>query len=254
MRTARRLTAIGLAAGTLALGLAGAAPAFASVPAGNVPSDVRDFPYCELIPDVVSDGVTTEHVFNTLGFNTCPASTWDTITEQNVIDAYNAQYGSTGQATSASLNGRRFWVMDTIKSDGGNSSSPDTLTVNGMELGLKALIPLPAGTAAVGSKLYSPNTIDRSTTYVFKAHRKVYELIDPQGNVYVMQSYTDLVVPLTIKKLDNIKPLLKLPKGWDYRVRRLKKDLTLTAAGQTQVVNDQLYNTYQINPAAKIKK
>jgi hypothetical protein len=42
----------------------------------------------------------------------------------------------------------------------------------------------------------------------------------------------------------------KMPKGWVYRTRKLKKDLTLTAAGTTQVVNDQLRNTYQVNPAA----
>ena len=254
MRSVRKLTVIGATAAALAAGLIAATPALAAAPAGNAPSEVRDYPYCELIPDTVADGVTTEHVFNTLGFNDCPENTWTTITEQNVIDAYNAQYGSTGLATAATLNGRRHWVMDTIKSDGGNSSSPDTLTVNGMELGLKALLTIPAGADTIGEQSYVPSTVQRSTTYVFKAGRKVYELVDPQGNVYVMQSYTDAVKPLTLKKLDYIGPFNKLPKGWKYRVRVLKNDLNLTANGATQIVNDYFKNTYQINPAAKTKK
>lgn len=253
MRSARRLTVFGVTAGALAAGLMSFTPAFAAAPSGSAPSEVRDYPYCELIPDTVSNGVTTEHVFNTLGFNNCPENIWTTITEQSVIDAYNAQYGSTGLATAATLNGRRHWVMDTIQSNGGNSSSPDTLTVNGMGLGLKALLTVPAGADTIGEQTYTPSTVQRNTTYVFKAGRKVYELIDPQGNVYVMQSYTDAVAPLTLKKLDYIAPYNDMPKGWKYRARVLKKDLNLTAAGETQIINDHFKNTYQINPAAKKK-
>ena len=249
MRSARRSTIIGVTVGALALGLGAFTPAMAAAPTGNVPSDVRDFPYCELIPDTVADGVTTEHVFNTLGFNDCPTDQWNGITEQMVIDAYNAQYG--GGATAATLNGRRHWVMDTIKSDGGTTSSTDTLTVNGMQLGLKALLTIPAGAPTIGTDPYVVNTVQRNTTYVFKAGRKVYELIDPDKNVYVMQSYTTQMQPLTLKKLDKIGPFNKLPKGWKYRVRTLKNDLTLTAAGTTSIVNDNFRNTYQINPAAK---
>ena len=249
MRSVRRSTIIGVTVGALAIGLGAFTPAMAAAPTGNVPSDVRDFPYCELIPDTVADGVTTEHVFNTLGFNDCPTDQWNGITEQMVIDAYNAQYG--GGATAATLNGRRHWVMDTIKSDGGTTSSTDTLTVNGMQLGLKALLTIPAGAPTIGTDPYVVNTVQRNTTYVFKAGRKVYELIDPDKNVYVMQSYTTQMQPLTLKKLDKIGPFNKLPKGWKYRVRTLKNDLTLTAAGTTSIVNDNFRNTYQINPAAK---
>ena len=83
----RSLVSLGaLAAG----GVLCIAPANAATPSGSVPSEVRDYPYCEIIPDTVANGVTTEHVFNTLGFNTCPSDAWSTITEQNIVDAYNA--------------------------------------------------------------------------------------------------------------------------------------------------------------------
>ncbi len=250
MKTVRRAL-VGVTAGALAVGLISAAPAFAVAPAADMPSDLRNFPYCELIPDTVANGVITEHVFNTLGFNTCPEDTWETITEQNVIDAYNAQYGSTGLATSATLNGRRHWVLDSIKADGGVTSSSDTLTVNGMELGIKGILTTPVGDATIGTNAYEVNTVQRNTTYLFKKGRKVYELIDPDKNVYVMQSYTTAMAPLTLKKLDHIGKFNQLPKGWKYRVRKLPKDLTLTAAGTTSIVNDYFRNTYQINPNAK---
>jgi hypothetical protein len=248
-----RRALVGVTAGALALGLISAAPAMAIAPAGDVPSELRNFPYCELIPDTVANGIITEHVFNTLGFNTCPSDTWETITEQNVIDAYNAQYGSTGLATSATINGRRHWVLDSIKSGGGVTSSSDTLTVNGMELGLKGLLTTPVGDATIGTNAYEVNTVQRNTTYLFKKGRKIYQLIDPDGNVYVMQSYTTQMAPLTLKKLDRMGRFLDLPEGWRYRVVKLDKDLNLTASGSTQIVNDKFRNTYQVNPAAKVK-
>lgn len=224
-------------------------PAGATSSAGKVPKDVRDFPYCEVIPDTVSGGTTTEHVFNTLGFNACPSGKWKTITEDDVVDAYNAAYG--GKAMSATLNGRRHWVMDTIKSDGGTTSSPDTLTVNGIEFGLKGLLQVPAGSATIGTDAYVVNTVQRNTTYVFKAGRKLFELVDPKGRVYVMQSYSTQFCPKqTLKDLPKIGPKLQLPKGWLYRSRTAEQDLTLTAAGATQIVNDYCRNTYQINPDA----
>ena len=254
MRNAKRsyFTRSLVSLGTLAAGgVLCIAPANAATPSGSVPSEVRDYPYCEIIPDTVANGVTTEHVFNTLGFNTCPSDAWSTITEQNIVDAYNAAYGG---ATSATINGRRHWVMDSIQSNGGTTSSTDTLTVNGVEFGLKALLVIPAGQSAIGTDTYTVSTVQRNTTYVFKAGRKVYELSDPQGNVYVMQSYSTQFGPkITLKNLSKIGPLDNLPKGWHYRARTLKKDLTLTAAGTTQIVNDSFRNTFQINPAAHRK-
>lgn len=242
-----RLVAIATAVLMGMVGIPGLAPAMAGSEAANVPSNVRNYPYCEVIPDTVSGGTLTEHVFNTFGFNNCPSASWSTITEQGIIDAYNAAYG--GNATSATINGRRHWVMDTIKSDGGTTSSPDTLTVNGLQFGLKGLLTAPADAATIGTDAYVVNTVQRNTTYVFKKGRKVFELIDPDGDVFVMQSYSTQFCPkLTLRALPRIGRFLQLPKGWRYHAHILREDLTLTAAGATQIVNDYCRNTYQVNP------
>ena len=221
---------------------------------GGAPMKVYNYPYCELIPDTVANGVITEHVFNTLGFNTCPASQFDTITEQNIVDAYNAQYppaAGEAPATTATINGRRHWLMNTIQSTGGVTGSTDTLTVNGMELGLKATLQVPQGSPTIGEVPYVVNTVTRDTVYVFNKGLRVYELVAPNRKVYVAQSYTTAMnSKINVRNLRVIgKTQNQLPKGWSFRSCRLKSKLTLTASGTTQIVNDYLRNTYQINPA-----
>ena len=41
------------------------------------PAELRDYPYCEVIPDTVSGDTLTEYVFNTLPFGPCPAKKFD---------------------------------------------------------------------------------------------------------------------------------------------------------------------------------
>lgn len=217
-----------------------------SIAATKVPTEVRDYPYCEVIPNTVSGSTMTENFFNTLGFDTCPARLWSTITQKAIIDAYTSAYGVT--PISATINGRRHWVMDNITSTGGITSSSDTLTVNGVEFGLKAQSTSAVGVDTMGNP-YVVNTINRNTIYLFKKGRLIYELTDPIGNVYVMQSYSQQIdKSLTLKKLPYIGPKDQLPLGWKYKARTLKSDLKLTASGVTQIVADHFLNMFQINP------
>jgi hypothetical protein len=213
------------------------------------PAELRDYPYCEVIPDTVSGDTLTEFVFNTLPFGPCPAKKFETITEQEIIDAYNAAYGA--NSTSATVNGPRHWVLDTLTATGGVTKSGDTLTVNGIEFGLVGELQTPVGQPTVGTDPYVVNTVQRDTIYVFRKGLLVFELTDPSGNVYVMQSYSQQVdASLSLEKLPYIGPDIGLQEGWSYASRRLTEDLTLTASGTTQIVNDSYENTYQINPAA----
>lgn len=72
-----------------------------------------------------------------------------------------------------------------------------------------------------------------------------------------MQSYTLAMNPnLNLRRLRNDRYMTEqnqMPKGWKYRSRKLMANLTLTASGNTQIVNDYLRNTYQINPAGRSK-
>ena len=233
----------------LTLSACGGGSASTSTPAktSQVPSELRDYPYCEVIPNTVSGNTLTQHVFNTLPYGPCSSQQFATITEQDISNAYNAAYGA--NSTSADINGPRAWVVDQITATGGITSSGDSLTVNGIKFGLTGMLTFPVGSPPLGSDPYVPYTVNRNTEYLYKAGRLVYELTDPNGNVYVMQAYSKQIDPsLTISALPDIGPTNQLAPGWTYSSRRLNADLTLTAAGSTTIVNDHYANTYQINP------
>jgi hypothetical protein len=96
------------------------------------------------------------------------------------------------------------------------------------------------------AKPFTENTVSRTSRYVYKKGRPVYELIAPDGTVYVLQTYALIVDPtLTAANLPNLASKLKLPKGWTYRSRILDKDLVLTTSGTAKVLQDNLENSYQ---------
>jgi hypothetical protein len=103
--------------------------------------------------------------------------------------------------------------------------------------------------AELAQSPYTERTIKRDNTWTWSAHRRVFELLAPDGSTYVMQSYSQIRDPaLTIGQLPGLGSRLELPQGWSYRSRRLKRDLILTANGSATIIQDDLTNTYQRLP------
>ncbi|HEY0547001.1 MAG TPA: hypothetical protein VGC91_16605 [Pyrinomonadaceae bacterium] len=194
--------------------------------------------YCEVIP-VTSDGEKlTSWVYNTLGLNDCPPAKWAALTEDEV----NAEYGS----VAAKLNGPRFWVIDKLVALG-SSTTGERATFGGIEMSLRATIPdTEIGEETVGEKFYVPNEVRRDTVYTYDAGRPVYELISPEGDVYIMQSYARIKdKTLNIHNLDSLAYKLSLPEGWKFTTRTLTEDFDLDSGGLAYVINDDFYNSYQ---------
>ncbi|MFN8620171.1 MAG: hypothetical protein U0869_26225 [Chloroflexota bacterium] len=232
--------ALALALPALPVAAADPSPSPAGSPgAGGTTTGLRDMRYCEVIPSVTDGETTTSTVYNTLGLNLCPPLQWAQLTEDEV----NAEYGS----QSAKLNGPRHWVLDAITATGGGpTTSGETFTFGGIEMGERAVITTPAGQATVGDQLYTPNQVQRNTIWTYDAGTKIYTLTDPDGNVYVMQSYSQIVdKTLTIGQLDDLASKLSLPEGWTYAVETLTDELQLASNGLAYVINDDLYDSYQ---------
>jgi len=88
----------------------------------------------------------------------------------------------------------------------------------------------------------------RDTTVVFAAGNMVYELVDPSGHVYDMQSYSVQHTPQTEASLATLGSRLTLPTGWSYRARTLSADLSITAiGGVATVIQDDFQNSYQLS-------
>jgi hypothetical protein len=84
--------------------------------------------------------------------------------------------------------------------------------------------------------------------FYFDAGTEVYELTDPDGAVYVMQSYSQKLDPtLSADQLAGLGARLKLPAGWTFSTRVLDAELEVRDVdGIAVVVQDDFENTYQL--------
>lgn len=198
--------------------------------------NVRNKRYCEIF--IVKGGLElTATVYNTLSCNDCPAEVWKAIDFDKIKDEFSARM--------VIANGPRYFLMDKI---GQTDKEPQTVLIGGLEMKERAVIPISLSKAMSGkSKPYEENIINRSTEYVFNAGSKVYELVSPE-HTYIMQSYSQIVNPeLSENDLDGLQDVLKLPKGWSYKVVTLEQPLVLKtiADGEAHIIQDELKNTYQ---------
>lgn len=97
---------------------------------------------------------------------------------------------------------------------------------------------------------YLESVSKRTTTWFFNAGSEVYELVSPEGVVFVMQSASLRIDPdNTVDKLPTLGDRLSLPEGWQFRVRTLAEDLVMPATYDSDppntIVLDELENNYQ---------
>lgn len=220
-------------AGTVALALLVAGIAASPSAAAKQLPGVRDARYCEIIELRGAPPDATAVVWNTIGLNTCPAALWDPLD----ATALARELGD----SAVVLNGPRHWLMDTI---GGSAGA--TRSFHGLRMRKVATIPIRTAADLVRTP-YTDRTVARSTRWHWNRGRTVFELVAPGGDVYVMQSYSQIKDPrLTLAQLPALGRRLAVPPGWRYRARRLTRPLTLTAKGTATIIQDELQNTYQL--------
>ena len=142
------------------------------------------------------------------------------------------------------VNFGRFWMMDEIEF---LVSEPQSF--HGVELRW--------GGDMTGAEMisqmqnaYAPNLIQRNTIWTWHAGKRVHLLREPGGTVWVLQEYTKAVDPsLTPDNLDSLgKKFKDLPKGWNFEVKVLDKELVLDtghAGGWAAIIRDEFHCTYQ---------
>jgi len=177
----------------------------------------------------------TAHVYNTLGLNDCPEKAWQALDPAKLKKEFHAR--------AIILNGPRYFLMDR-----NSLANPGKIATFG-DLQLRHLADLEVSLPTLlrgRSKPYTENQVKRTTEYVFRKGRTIYELVSPEGHVYVMQSYARNVDPkLSEPDLAALGKRLALPKGWQYRAEKLDEDLVLKANGTAYVLQDELENSYQ---------
>ena len=210
-----------------------AAAAFASPASAATLDGLHDARYCEIIELDHAPPNATAVVWNTIGLNKCPAAWW------NAFDA-GALAKELGD-TLVLLNGPRHFLMDSVTASSGRVRS-----FHGQRLRRVATIPIPT-VADIAQTPYTDRVVDRDNAWRWQRGRRVYELVAPGGDVYVMQAYAQIKDPgLTIGKLRGLGHRLDLPPGWRYRSRVLRRPLAVGANGQATIIQDELQNTYQL--------
>jgi hypothetical protein len=199
--------------------------------------DLRDRRYCEILLGYVYAASLNTPVFNTIGYNYCPQDKMSSF-NLNALAKENA-------ADVALLNGPRHWVLDAIEN---MDSSGETKNFGGIEMGKAARIQLPLSALKGGftPTPYTTTEVTRTTIWIYDAHKAVFELTDPSGTVYIMQSYSQQVDPnLKMSDLPSLGSHLELPAGWTYKTEILQEKLEFNSNGLTTVVQDDLDDTYQ---------
>ncbi|WP_349268587.1 hypothetical protein MPNTM1_03558 [Mycolicibacterium parafortuitum] len=173
-------------------------------------------------------------VYNTFPLNDCPAELWAKLDAQAIA----AEHG----AAAALLNGPRYWLMSSIEKDGGTETPRETF--GGIEMLRQATVSL----SSMNPGPYSVNEVDRKSVFVYDAGTTVFELVDPDGRRWVMQTYSQSVDPdLTLDDLGALGDRLHLPDGWSYRARTLEQPLRVdTSTRKASVLQDDLANSYSL--------
>ncbi|HEY3364276.1 MAG TPA: haloalkane dehalogenase [Symbiobacteriaceae bacterium] len=206
-------------------------------PTGKLNEQMHGARYGEVL--LVAGGLTHMEatVYNTFGLNACPDDQWHTLDAEQIKRQYKARF--------VLLNGPRYWLMDKVT---GASVGREIVTFGGLQMRRMATvrIPLRILLGSARRRPYAENVVKRSTTFVYRPGREVYELVAPGGATYVMQSYSLSVDPtLSEAALKTLGARLQLPAGWQYRVRQLEQELALCVSGEARVIQDEFENSYQ---------
>lgn len=232
----RRSTAswlVGLAWAGVGCGAAAAGPLdAATVVDASASETLRGRRYCEVLLAFFAGGSVEAQVWGTQGLNECPEAAWATVDAM----AIRAEFG----ATAVVRNGPRHWLIDRAAAEL-PAGSPRLFGT--LEMQQLATLTLAPGT--MSSMPYVERTVRRDSEFEFHAGAEVYELVAPNGAVYVMQSYAQIVdASLVEADLPGLGARLTLPTGWQYRARTLDAPLVVRTPGEATVVQDELQNTY----------
>ena len=198
--------------------------------------NMRGVRYGEVLAVYLRDTGLEAEVYGTQMLNDCPQELWETLD----ADAIAKDMG----AVFVKLNGPRYWLLDGLGSKVA-VVDPVFKDFNGIQMRRIATIPLGTDFAAGP---YVARNVNRGAVFFFDAGKTVYELVDPEGQAFVMQARcVGVDSSITEQSLETLGDRLALPAGWTYKSRMLDSELVIdTSATLATVVQDEFENTYTL--------
>lgn len=197
-------------------------------------TDVSGKRYGEVLLVEIGESGPRASVYNTFPLNDCPEQLWSALDPQAIA--------TENGAAAALLNGPRYWLMNTIEK--APQGRRETKTFGGIEMIKQAQVAL----SSMNPGPYTVNEVSRYAVFIFDAGEQVYELIDPDGRRWVMQTWSQVVdANLSRADLAGLADRLKLPPGWTYQARVLDTALQVdTTTEVARVLQDDLTNSYSL--------
>ena len=197
---------------------------------------MRGVRYGEVLAVFVKGNVLEAEVYGTQMLNDCPAELWDTLRADEIAADMGAVF--------VKLNGPRKWLLDGLGTKVANIE-PVLRDFNGLTMRRIATVELGNNPSSVP---YTERKVDRGAVFFWDAGKPVFELVNPEGTVYVMQALCMGVDPTTTEEsLHTLGERLNMPDGWTYRVRTLDHELVIDTTGtKATVLQDEFENSYTL--------
>jgi hypothetical protein len=192
--------------------------------------------YGEVLAVFLTDEGLQAHVYGTQMINDCPQELWERLEPDAIAKELDA--------VLVKLNGPRHWMLDGLGSKA-QPIEPIMREFGGIMMRRIAVVKLGDEPAQIP---YTVRYVDRRAVFFFDAGSRVYELVDPDRLVYVMQARCVGVDPdMSEEALLTLGERLALPDGWTYRSRILDEELVVdTSDHLASVLQDEFENTYTL--------
>jgi haloalkane dehalogenase len=207
--------------------------------------DMRGYRFCEVsLITGTSQHNAIANVWNTTGACDPTPQQFDAL-DADTIARENG-------ALRAWLDPVRHWMFDQLDvREAGDDRTFGSIT--GTWMGVVSAATLPQA-AVQGS--YYPGYIYRNNTFTFTFSKgsEIYLLDAPDGEVFVMQSFTRHRDPtLSEDELAHLYNRLDLPDGWGFRAETLDRDLEVSPNidNLAHVLQDNLHNVYEGSDAGR---
>lgn len=200
---------------------------------------VRGSRYCELLFLRATETGVQATVYGTQGLGYCPQADWDALDTTPLAAEMNALF--------VLRNGPRVWLVDSVvKTDIDES---ERRTFGNLEMNRLAVVDI-ADPSTVG-RPYTWQEVDRRSIFTFAAGSTEYFLIDPDGNRFVMQTFSQqLDQTVDEASLSTLGDRLALPDGWTYSVEEIVEEIVVdTMTVKARVLQDDFQNSYSWIPA-----
>ncbi|MEN9803922.1 MAG: hypothetical protein RIS41_769 [Actinomycetota bacterium] len=199
------------------------------------PESMRGKRYCEvLLLSPTASGIEAT-VYNSFPMGDCPEDQWRELDGTAIASEQGAAL--------ALLNGPRYWLMDMVE-----RATDDVISLEFGRIAMNRYATVAiTDTSSIG-RSYSPQTVDRKSTFIFRAGQMVFRLTADDGRQFIMQSWSQQVdAELDEDSLATLGERLALPEGWTYESVTLTTDLVIGESGQpAQVLQDELLNSYSL--------